>query len=101
MNLEEIRALCEAATPGPWAVDTFGNIYKPARQGNVAQMRGANQEHADAAFIAAARTLLPKLLEVAEAADRLTDNICEFSTITDSIFVENLDDALFALEADS
>jgi hypothetical protein len=45
-HVEELAALCEAASPGPWSPD-------PAR----------NESAADAAFIAAARTALPRLLE--------------------------------------
>lgn len=48
MTLEEIRKLCDEATPGPW--QTVNSIASYGEK------------------IAASRTLIPKLLAVAEAA---------------------------------
>lgn len=79
MTDEEIakaRALCEAATPGPWTAeygtsDRAPTINGPARPGVAGfpvPVRVASNQ--DAAFIAAARTLVPALLEELESARR-------------------------------
>lgn len=70
MKLEEIRVLCEKATAGPWryeepfvqqnaGVDGFRDIFRT---------KGDDRQEEDAAFVVAARTLMPLLLEVAAAA---------------------------------
>lgn len=79
MKLDEMKALCAAASEGPWtdseavsgAVEHRSERWK--RQMNVF---GTDSEgyaicphKPDAAFIAAARTLMPKLIAVAEAAN--------------------------------
>lgn len=105
MTLDEIRALCEAATPGPWCATQVdpATIYTPTIQtkdgGLLTCMMDYGGNREDARLIAAARTLLPALLDVAEAAARLSDNINEFDTVTDNCFIERIDDALAALEA--
>ena len=73
MNLSDLKKLCEAATPGPWSprpstvqigFQTKGSAHSPLiESGNVVR-----QVYVDAEFIAAARTHLPLLIEVAEAA---------------------------------
>lgn len=78
MTLDEIRKLIEAATPGPWTAeesteplgieDAILTGPTTVHEGCVGE-RTAFHVMADARFIAAARTLLPALLEVAEAAD--------------------------------
>lgn len=76
MTDEEIakaRALCEAATPGPWTAeygtsDRAPTINGPARPGVAGfpvPVRVASNQ--DAAFIAAARTLVPVLLDALES----------------------------------
>lgn len=74
MKLEDIRKLCDAATPGPW-LESYGydgggypRAFCPACE---ADSSGESQAEKDAAFIAAARTLVPKLVAVAEAAKDL------------------------------
>jgi hypothetical protein len=77
MTLEELQKLCDEATPGPWVAKDY-RVYGPDidRQhdrlitcdGGYASSGGANQ-YLDAAFIAAARTYLPKLIELAKAAE--------------------------------
>ena len=54
-KLEELKRLCDKATPGPWdqQVSFRGMIWPSAN---------------DAKFIAAARTYMPLLLDIAEAA---------------------------------
>lgn len=66
---DEIRALCEAATPGPWVQNGRNGVHTP-RGSCVALSHGADgasPEH-DAEFIAAARSLVPSLLARVEAA---------------------------------
>lgn len=96
MKLEEIKALIEAATPGPWAPHTevFKRMCDAVSSFEAAHARGvtpnltyvwhksANGDRdkfvsitgngpcseANAALIAASRTVLPLLVKVAEAA---------------------------------
>lgn len=81
--LAEAKALCDAATRGPWRHPeddgTIGSVE--CSRGTVAQVqqcapgmtrREANeQRQRDAEFIASARTDLPRALAVVEAADAL------------------------------
>ena len=75
-TLADLRALCKRATPGPWIDDkTFGGVRASDRV--VVQSWDKYEETfsnatANRAFIAAARTWLPALIEVAEAARALT-----------------------------
>lgn len=75
MKLEEIKKLIEAATPGPWeAKDRMVMDAQRDRvatcDGGYASSGGYNQS-VDAAFIAAARTLMPKLLNAVEVLGTL------------------------------
>ena len=73
-QIKAARALCEAATSGPWSAedgtaDRAPTINGPARPGVAGfpvPMRVASNQ--DAAFIAAARTLLPAALDEIEKA---------------------------------
>jgi hypothetical protein len=81
VTLEEIRRLCEAATPGPWyddvgikepcVIDLTADLAESLPRRFFAQ-GPEHRENADALkdarFIAAARELVPKLLAVAGAA---------------------------------
>jgi hypothetical protein len=75
MKLEEIRALIEAATPGPWKHDWGNHDVEGARPERAEiVVRGENGNYnADLEFIAASRILIPKLLAVAEAAKEATE----------------------------
>ena len=109
MTLEDLRKLCKKATPGPWEYTDDSGF--PCFRMRCEKNRG-NGWHTveidtcdgrasyNAKLIAAARAYLPKLLAVAEAAKSLSDNIAEFDTITDNCFIERVDDALKALEAE-
>ena len=72
------RALADAATEGPWAVETAGimDCYRSRVIGCWPSHPDA-QDDADQAFIAAARTLVPDLCDALDAAyaenDRLLD----------------------------
>ena len=73
MTLAELRALCERATPGPWRVQYTGNFigelhHRPDLRVIVDHRENFSCSGSDLDFIAAARTWLPALIEVAEAA---------------------------------
>ena len=78
-RLAELRALSEAATPGPWAVD----IQTPDLAANIGNAEkgvcAVTKEggHGDIAFIAASRTAIPELLdeiqELREEVERRSD----------------------------
>ena len=59
MTDAELRALCEAATPGPWKTDGY-QVDGPTHM--IAALHWEGSEH-DAALIVAARTELPRLLD--------------------------------------
>jgi hypothetical protein len=70
---DEIRALIDAATPGPWEMQPGGIILGPPRNREslaawVVQLVDLIHD-ADAEFIAAARDLVPALLERAQRAE--------------------------------
>lgn len=89
MTLDEIRKLIEALPPGPWVLDAGGMaILTPGR--------GDEQVRAQHAFIAAARTLLPALLKVAEKAEALFE---DFQSQVHPKDETRLGEALAALEA--
>lgn len=81
-TLPEIRAIAEAATPGPWWVR--GENDPISLQGVINGERVIAQTNyhfdtgmSDARFIAASRTLLPLLVEVAEAAQHARETLLE------------------------
>ncbi len=128
MKIEEIEALCEAASSSPWGlclhlrdktVDKTcgcgyrGGIWGAEGEFMVCEMGSTEikgqegleppryrreQEIANAEFIAASRTLMPKLLEVAKAAKDFCNNFAEFETITDGPIIDAIYDALEELE---
>lgn len=75
---KEARALAKAATEGPWRshdaesnqyITTITSDFLPARADGVAYVTNGydvDQQNADAAFIAASRTLVPSLCDLAE-----------------------------------
>ena len=75
MTLDEIKRITTAATPGPWLREIHGT-----QEGSFDLATGPwhdqrqednNKSTQDAAFIAMARTVLPKLIAVAEAAQKI------------------------------
>ncbi|WP_108990410.1 hypothetical protein [Streptomyces coelicoflavus] len=79
-QLADITARAEAATPGPWCTDAWeiyqGTEYQPGLSQWIGETcRGTTspeQDRADAAFVAAARTDVPALLaEVRRLQDDL------------------------------
>lgn len=72
----ELRVLVEKASPGPWRVQGDNPPYDTSLiDGHrTVLLDGPRFKHpADAAFIAAARDAVPKLLDVVEAAQRWRD----------------------------
>jgi hypothetical protein len=78
MKLEELKKLCDEATIGPWTWRSEGLVNKYIDEGLVIPKADAWGdrwvEPKDKAFIAAARTYLPRLIAVAEAATNLKRN---------------------------
>ena len=82
MTLAGLRALCERATKGPWV----WTRVEPSQWGKeVGEVRSATDllvmgqvvlEPSDAAFIAAARTWLPALIDAAQTLGQIADD-CE------------------------
>lgn len=74
MRLDEIRTLIEAATPGEWYTDFSEAAVRQAgtleviSQFDHHKFSNTLEREGDARFIAAARTLLPALLDVVELA---------------------------------
>ena len=94
MKLEEIKALCNAATPGPWFVERGGELrdrHGSLVMADMAPEAGIFNNEADAAFIAAMRSLAPKMLAVCEAAK-------EAQGFFEPGHYRSLDEALAALE---
>lgn len=81
-QLTDIEARTNAATPGPWCTDAWeiyqGTEYQPGLSMWIGETcRGTStpeQDQADAAFVAAARTDVPALLaDLRRARDRVAD----------------------------
>ncbi len=77
MNIEDLKILCEAATPGPWCrrVEKKSDSFQlgmgdsgphPVLYGN--HQAFINWREQDLDFIVASRNILPLLIAVAEAA---------------------------------
>lgn len=83
MKLEELKKLCDA-----YENDDSGTLWyedPPREEGD---------------FIDAARTMLPKLIAVAEAAKDLIDAKSDESRMASRVYRQVLRDKLAALEAD-
>jgi len=71
MRIEDLRALLEAATPGPWKNTRHGcGVIGHGKAYVVGHDRG---EPEDAALIAALRNAAPALLAVVDAAREIAD----------------------------
>jgi hypothetical protein len=88
-DLERIRALCDAATPGPWESFVEGRdhscgsdfIGTQNRKGPDIELSGAS--HADQDFIAMARQALPRLVAEIERLKELGSSITLHSAKSD------------------
>lgn len=84
MNLPDLKKLCDEATAGPWVKQYAGDpendadddydIYSKADPNGIVGIAIAEK---NAAFIAAARTYLPRLIAVAEAAKAIPASVNE------------------------
>lgn len=89
--IRESRAVCDAATPGPWLAMRdyvyFGQIRAvqyPDRFEHVADMPESDDRENDFAFIAAARTALPRALDIIEAqAKQIAEQQAQLRGIAD------------------
>jgi hypothetical protein len=91
VNLEELKALCEDATPGPWTamdydhspgdqgVPIIGGGLAGSMEGHLTAytmtLNNVSQSELDAQFIVAARTALPKLIAAVEAVLAIEDPV--------------------------
>lgn len=72
VDIEKLRALLAAATPGPWKASIYYDDGQPSgvdvesESGSVCDVRGRQLATEDAAFIAASRDALPALLAEVE-----------------------------------
>lgn len=121
MKLEELKKLCDEATPGPWDFEygvSMRTAWKleslekhPNSYETVLWLDGGKNLDLDAEtgrveqnmeFIAAARDALPKLIAVAEAAKFIEDNKISWYMAYDSEALKQassvLNQALAALE---
>ncbi len=121
MTLDELKRLCEAATPGPWEWDyaspgwLLGGNAQPHADGQPGRLiscvlDGAVSDDgndcnvlasdADRAFIAASRTYMPLLVAVAEAAGEVNRLLNEWDLVRQHSYAhENLHNALSALDS--
>lgn len=69
MKLEELRKICDAATPGPWRfAQLLDGIEARALLDSRGYLFGRSDDLQNGEFIEAARTYMPLLLDLAEAA---------------------------------
>ena len=89
-RLDEIRARCEAATPGPWYVEEhrdYSHLVAGKSDSDDAMWLayfGLAYAQNEAAFCAHARADLPALLAVAEAAAAYRETVDDFDALTQS-----------------
>lgn len=91
MTLDELTALEQAATPGPWHVTTSGDSHyrREVRRADRESVAFCGtipeaQAHADAALIAATRNAMPLLLAVARAAHAV---IVSYGTLAQALAI--------------
>lgn len=109
MKLEDIKKLCDEATPGPWvAVDGGIDFLLGGDERPVPLIRDPMliAKNTNLQFIAMARTVLPKLLAVAEAANQITERYAHADNHNGDKIVgwadfAELERCIAALEADA
>lgn len=98
MKLEEIEKLCEEATTGPWYVFLpAGEEDSPAHLTGPRQFTEFRFGLSDAKFIAASRELIPKLLAVVKAVEKMKKESLAYHNwyaLVSSEFAEEVDKAL-------
>ncbi len=70
MKIEELKKLCEEATPGPWGLAREGKVacVDTPKAGSFRSLGFYEKEWATACLMVAACEMLPKLVAVVEAA---------------------------------
>ena len=71
LDIEAIKARCEAATEGPWETDG-SQVTCYGGEGAITERLGI---HEDARFIAHARTDLPAVVEASEMSIRVAEGL--------------------------
>lgn len=102
MKLEDLKKLCDEATPGPW-----GSRMNPWTYRGTVDAKGehvaSTTRFEDGDFMAAAREALPKLIAVAEAADAMREELLDAHDadpyIVKAASIAAFDTALAALES--
>jgi len=91
--LDETKRICEAATPGPWELSKHNpteilQIYSAEHEGiNSGEWVCEPVDEETGAFIASARTALPRLVAALELAlEYDNERICELFKLTDPMF---------------
>ena len=78
-DLKQARELCEKATPGEWFVENLFGVYFGCEDYQIANTlcTGITEEGCEenAKFIAASRTLIPKLLDHIEALQKENERL--------------------------
>lgn len=107
MKLDEIRKLLETSTPGPWASDKDGTLYKPGSR-SIMDVQTGRYRHLpvverpveDAQLIVAMRSMAPKMLAVCEASHWLLGALSRADDQHEiASHEQTLREALAALEA--
>ena len=77
MTLEQLKKLCDEAEPGPWKPGLGMKVYPKGTTFELTDPRciGPYMLQPEADFISAARTYMPMLIAVAEAASSLVCNL--------------------------
>lgn len=108
MKLEDMKRLCDEATPGPWSASEEGYevdyeyvYYVSPSHFSTKQIAAVNSDKAehDSRFIAAARTLMPKLIKVVEEALEARDAYVRDGFVPAALWT--FDEALKELESGS
>lgn len=90
MKLEDFEKLANAATPGPWETNGSGgyvcflSIYdeQPRHYVSSPSSKGLHLSNPDAAFIAACRDMVPKLIKALKIA---SEYLSDYETWEDAI----------------
>jgi len=98
LDVPAIRAICEAATPGPWRANAenaypwVSGPYDDNIDGDctiVEWNETGSGAHADASFIAAARTALPAALDEIQRLRELLGEIYNIASVRECIGVHD------------
>jgi len=90
---DELRKLCEAATPGPWLRREELRSVGPLSDMAIASL-GSNATRPDLRFVSEARSAIPELLDALEAAEVERDRLLVVLEIASGIIGMDSDDAI-------